>query len=143
MAVNYSTTAQPSTLKPLSAKQLRAVLEMANGKTQAETAKIVGVSPQTLCKWASMPEFQNLVQDLIAQRSMSADEYMQHKRMQAVRTLTSLMENAPPATRLRAARALLDYTAPDYSGDEDDVIQRATQAAIREDAKLFSNLGRL
>lgn len=127
----------------MSAKQVKAIFELANGKSQAEAAKAVGVSPQTLCKWASMPEFQNLVQDLIAQRSMTADEYMQHKRMQAVRTLTSLMENAPPATRLRAARALLDYTAPDYSGDEDDVIQRATQAAIREDAKLFSNLGRL
>ena len=143
MAVNYSTPAQPVPPKPLSAKQLRAVLELANGKTQAQTAQTVGVSPQTVCKWAAMPEFQNLVQDLIAQRSMTADEYMQHKRMQAVRTLTSLMENAPPATRLRAARALLDYTTPDYSGDEDYVIQQATQAAIQEDAKLFGNLGRL
>lgn len=141
MAVSYSTPAQPSTPKPLSAKQLRAVLELANGKTQAQTAQIVGVSAQTLCKWASMPEFQNLVHDLVAQRSMTADEYMQHKRMQAVRTLTSLMENAPPATRLRAARALLDYTMPEYDPDEEDLIQRATQAAIRADAKLFGSFG--
>lgn len=143
MAVNYSSPAQTQSPKPMSAKQVKAIFELANGKSQSETAKAVGVSPQTLCKWAAMPEFQNLVQDLIAQRNMTADEYMQHKRMQAVRTLTSLMENAPPATRLRAARALLDYTTPDYSGDEDDVIQRATQAAIREDAKLFGNLGSL
>ena len=88
-----------------------------------------------------MPEFQNLVQDLVAQRSMTADEYMQHKRMQAVRTLTSLMENAPPATRLRAARALLDYTTPEYDPDEENLIQRATQAAIRADAKLFGSFG--
>lgn len=141
MAVSYSTPAQPSTPKPLSAKQLRAVLELANGKTQAQTAQIVGVSAQTLCRWAWMPEFQNLVQDLVAQRSMTADEYMQHKRMQAVRTLTSLMENAPPATRLRAARALLDYTTPEYDPDEENLIQRATQAAIRADAKLFGSFG--
>ncbi len=141
MAVNYSTPAQPLTLKPLSANQLRAVLELANGKTQAETAKIVGVSPQTVCKWASMPEFQNLLQDLIAQRTMTADDYLQSKRMQAVRVLTSLMENAPPATRLRAARALLDYTIPEHDPDEEDLIQRATQAAIQEDAKLFRAFG--
>ena len=141
MAVNYSTTAQPITPKPLSAKQLRAVLELANGKTQAETAKIVGVSPQTVCKWASMPEFQNLLQDLIAQRTMTADDYLQSKRMQAVRVLTSLMQNAPPATRLRAARALLDYTIPEHDPDEEDLIQRATQAAIQEDARLFRALG--
>lgn len=140
MTVSYSTPAQPPNSKPMSAKQVKAIFELANGKSQAEAAKAVGVSPQTLCKWAAIPEFQNLVQDLIAQRSMSADDYMQHKRMQAVRTLTSLMENAPPATRLRAARALLDYTAPEY-GDEDDLIQRATQAAIQEDAKLFRSLG--
>jgi hypothetical protein len=141
MAVNYSTAAQTPSPKPLSAKQLRAVLELANGETQAQTAQTVGVSPQTVCKWASLPEFQNLVQDLIAQRSMTADEYMQHKRMQAVRTLTSLMENAPPATRLRAARALLDYTTPEYDPDEEDLIQRAAQAAIRADAKLFGSFG--
>lgn len=141
MAVNYSTAAQPVPLKPLSAKQLRAMLELANGKTQAETAKTVGVSPQTVCKWASMPEFQNLLQDLIAQRTMTADDYLQSKRMQAVRVLTSLMENAPPATRLRAARALLDYTIPEHDPDEEDLIQRATQAAIQEDAKLFRAFG--
>lgn len=143
MTVSYSTPAQPSSSKPMSAKQVKAIFELANGKSQAEAAKAASVSPQTLCKWAAIPEFQNMVQDLIAQRSMTADDYMQHKRMQAVRTMVSLMENAPPATRLRAARALLDYTAPDYGDDEDDLIQQATQAAIREDAKLFGTLGRL
>ena len=140
MAVNYS---NPSDSKPLSTKQAKALFALADGKSQAETAKEVGVSAQTLCKWASLPEFQSLLQDIIAQRSMTADQYMQHKRMQAVRTLTSLMENAPPATRLRAARALLDYTTPEYDPDEDDLIQRATQAAIRADAKLFGSLSNL
>lgn len=133
MAVSYSTSAQPSTHKPLSAKQLRAVLELANGKTQAQTAQIVGVSPQTLCKWASLPEFQTLLEDIIAQRTMTPEQYLQRQRMKAAQALVSLMRDAPPATRLRAAQAVLDYRLPQETQEEIDLIDKVVRDALEDE----------
>ena len=133
MAVSYSTSAQPSTHKPLSAKQLRAVLELANGKTQAQTAQIVGVSAQTLCKWASLPEFQTLLEDIIAQRTMTPEQYLQRQRMKAAQALVSLMRDAPPATRLRAAQAVLDYRLPQETQEEIDLIDRVVRDALEDE----------
>lgn len=133
MAVSYSTSAQPSTPKPLSAKQLRAVLELANGKTQAQTAQIVGVSPQTLCKWASLPEFQTLLEDIIAQRTMTPEQYLQRQRMKAAQALVSLMRDAPPATRLRAAQAVLDYRLPQETQEEIDLIDKVVRDALEDE----------
>ena len=94
----------------LTPRQLRAVSLLAQGKSQRQTARDIGVTPQTLCVWVKLPEFETQLQTLVGQSQAETLAMLRGQRIKALETINHLMDTAPAATRLQAARTILEAT---------------------------------
>ena len=92
----------------LTPKQQEAAALIASGKTQRQAAKAVGVSPQTLTAWAKKEDFQSHVRALLQPAHEGVQTALQGLHQRAAEVLASLLETAPPATKLQAIRLIFE-----------------------------------
>ena len=92
----------------LTPKQQEAAALIASGKTQRQAAEAVGVSPQTLTAWAKNEAFKSQVQALLQPAHEGVQTALQGLHQRAAEVLASLLEIAPPATKLQAIRLIFE-----------------------------------
>lgn len=92
----------------LTPRQLRAVQLIAAGKSQRQTAKEIGVSYQTVCGWAAMPDFKAQLQILLGPVQGEVQTMLRGLHLRAAEVLSHLLETSPAATRFLVARTILE-----------------------------------
>ncbi len=115
MAVSYS---KPAPQKLLSNRQIKAVIALAEGMTQAAAAEFAGTSPQTLTAWAKDPVFHARLEDEIFSRSLDDAAFHKHLRRKALRVFTDGLDSSSPSTRMWAAKEVLARIPADAAEDE-------------------------
>jgi len=90
-------------------KKLKAINALLSGKTNKQTAQIVGVSERTIYRWLSDPSFQSELSEAERQMIESATRQMSGLQEKAINVLEQLLEsqNASPQIRLRTANSIL------------------------------------
>ncbi len=110
----YDTGYDPT---PLTAKQQKAAVLLAEGETGVAVAKQVKVTPQTIVQWRKKHLFQaafNLHRQNIIDASREAVRAGIHK---ASVTLLELLDDSDPKVKLQAAKLFLDKTdSPEMVG---------------------------
>ena len=86
----------------LTAKQQQAVTLLASGKSQRQTAKAVGVSPQTITAWMKLDAFQKGLDGLLSTVEAESTQLLRSQRLKAVDALTDLLDSKTPAVKLAA-----------------------------------------
>lgn len=95
----------------LDPKQAKAAEIIAAGELKKVAAEKVGVTPQTISEWLKQPAFEAYVNGLKLAALEAARDRMQYLAGEAVRTIEALLgQEEPPATRLKAAQMVLDFT---------------------------------
>lgn len=102
-AVNeFSLTIRGDTM--LNAKQRKCIDLLVTGRyTQAQIAKELKITPQTICNWKKDPEFSQELQACLK-------SCIQTLAPKAVKTLESLLNSESDNVRFSAARDILDRT---------------------------------
>lgn len=126
MAVNYS---KPTPQKVLSAKQIKAVLALAEGMTQADAAKFAGTSPQTVTAWMQDPVFHARLESEIYSRSLDDPAFHKHLRRKALRVFTDGLDSPNPSQRMWAAKEVLARVPPDPE-EEAEALNRSICANV-------------
>lgn len=93
------------------AKQQQAVTLLASGKSQRQTAKAVGVSPQTITAWMKLDAFQKGLDGLLSTVETESTQLLRSQRLKAVDALTDLLDSKTPAVKLAAAKTVLELTS--------------------------------
>lgn len=100
----------------LSAKQQKAIVLLAAGELKKDTAKAVGVTPQTMSQWLRNLEFQACLNALKMEQIESARTSLQAMAKEATQSLAEVMRKADSyETRRRAALDILKMNG--LSGD--------------------------
>ncbi|MDO5625718.1 MAG: hypothetical protein Q4G71_13640 [Pseudomonadota bacterium] len=136
MAVNYS---KPTPQKLLSNKQLKALIALAAGMTQAAAAKFAGTSPQSINAWVQDPVFHSRLEDEIFSRSLDDAAFHKHLRRKAMRVFTDALDSQNPSQRMWAAKEVLARVPADPEEEAED-LNRAICANVlaTETGSLFS-----
>lgn len=95
----------------LTAKHQQAVTLLASGKSQRQTAKAVGVSPQTITAWMKLDGFQKGLDGLLSTVEAESTQLLRSQRLKAVDALTDLLDSKTPAVKLAAAKTVLELTS--------------------------------
>ena len=95
----------------LTAKQQQAITLLASGKSQRQTAKAVGVSPQTITAWMKLDAFQKGLDGLLSTVEAESTQLLRSQRLKAVDALTDLLDSKTPAVKLAAAKTVLELTS--------------------------------
>jgi hypothetical protein len=98
----------------LSPKQRNAAAFIAAGHFQRQTAKTLGISPQTVTAWVHSPAFCGHVESLLVCVERETQQVLHGMRLRAVETLAQLLEGGSPSTRLQAAKLVLEATHRPY-----------------------------
>ena len=104
MTVAYS---KPTPQKLLSNRQIKAVIALAEGMTQAAAAEFAGVSAQTLTAWMQDSVFHARLEDEIYSRSLDDAAFQKHLRRKALRVFTDGLDSPNPSQRMWAAKEVL------------------------------------
>ena len=123
-------------MKDLSAKQLRAITLIAEGKTGKEVAVEVSVAPQTVSEWRKSPLFVAELNNFRMELLETARSALQHAPNLAVATLVELAESSDnPETRRKAALDILrmsGFEPGHYEAYAWGIGQRTVEAAEHE-----------
>ena len=95
----------------LTAKHQQAITLLASGKSQRQTAKAVGVSPQTITAWMKLDAFQKGLDGLLSTVEAESTQLLRSQRLKAVGALTDLLDSKTPAVKLAAAKTVLELTS--------------------------------
>ena len=94
----------------LTAKHQQAITLLASGKSQRQTAKAVGVSPQTITAWMKLDAFQKGLDGLLSTVEAESTQLLRSQRLKAVDALTDLLDSKTPAVKLAAAKTVLELS---------------------------------
>ena len=106
MTLNGSETTNPV----LSPRQQSALPILAAASSIAQAARLSRVGRRTLQRWLQDPEFRAELGQLQCQAAELAKGQLQGLTLQAVLHLGSFLEDPNPDLRLRAIRAILNYS---------------------------------
>lgn len=126
MTVAYS---KPSPQKLLSNRQIKAVIALAEGMTQAAAAEFAGASPQTVTAWMQDPVFHARLEDEIYSRSLDDTAFHKHLRRKALRVFTDGLSSPNPSQRMWAAKEVLARIAADPE-EEEAALNRSIFASV-------------
>ena len=126
MTVAYS---KPSPQKLLSNRQIKAVIALAEGMTQAAAAEFAGTSPQTVTAWMQDPTFHARLEDEIYSRSLDDAAFHKHLRRKALRVFTDGLDSQNPSQRMWAAKEVLARIPADPE-EEAEALNRAICADV-------------
>lgn len=115
MTVAYS---KPSPQKLLSNRQIKAVIGLAEGMTQAAAAEFAGTSPQTVTAWMQDPVFHARLEDEIYSRNLDDAAFHKHLRRKALRVFTDGLDSPNPSQRMWAAKEVLARIPADPEEEE-------------------------
>ena len=114
------------------AKQQQAVTLLASGKSQRQTAKAVGVSPQTITAWMKLDAFQKGLDGLLSTVEAESTQLLRSQRLKAVDALTDLLDSKSPAVKLAAAKTVLELTSKSAPATALDTRFLAIAALLQE-----------
>lgn len=88
----------------LGAKQFKAIELQYDGKSTAEIAEILRVSPKNILKWQEDTDYRNALAQVVGQQ-------LSHLLPAAIKTIKDILEDdlVRPNLRLQASKAVLDY----------------------------------
>ncbi|MCO4794290.1 MAG: hypothetical protein KC493_11285 [Bacteriovoracaceae bacterium] len=95
-------------MKNLNSSQVLAAAYIASGNMKSEAAQKVGVTPQTISSWMKEPVFVNTVESFKATLIYSARDRIRSLGIKAALTLSELMDSGCDASKLGAAKYVLD-----------------------------------
>ena len=102
---------EPDVSANVTPNQRRAILLLATGHSGTETAKLVGVTRQTVSEWQSVPKFRTQLDTLTQEAAQWARQELRNLTLEATQVVRSLLKNGTcESVRLRAALAVLDLT---------------------------------
>lgn len=78
--------------------------------TQAQIARILGVSPTTVHRWLSDEEVRNMIECYQIQESIIVDSSLKALRIKALKTMSELMDSDNDLVALQASKDILDRT---------------------------------
>jgi hypothetical protein len=124
----------------LSRKQEQAIVALIAQPTIPAAAGVAGVSDATLWRWLQRPDFLRAYRDARRQVVEQSLGEVQSATSEAVRTLRAVMsdDSAPPASRVAAARAVLDTALRAV-----ELMDLETRIADLETAAMLDTDGRL
>jgi hypothetical protein len=102
----------PQTADPeltLTGAQQRTLLLLAEGATQREAAKQVGVDERTLRRWLRDPTYVDALQTTRRAIWLDVTNRVHTAALDSVQVLQDLLHDKDPNARLRAARTLLTW----------------------------------
>ena len=92
----------------LTPKQETAAVLIASGKSCRDTAKDIGIKPETISQWRKNPYFEALVNELKMEALEGAREQLRNLSAEAVSGLKDLMENSKSdSVKLKACVEIL------------------------------------
>jgi hypothetical protein len=115
----------------LGIKKEAAILALLTHRNIAEAARAVGISERTLFRWLQDPDFQAAYREARQTTYLQSMARLQQMSSVAVATLGVIMldANAPAASRLRAADAVLNHAGK--SLEKEDVLVRLADVERR------------
>ena len=116
----------------LTAKHQQAITLLASGKSQRQTAKAVGVSPQTITAWMKLDAFQKGLDGLLSTVEAESTQLLRSQRLKAVDALTDLLDSKSPAVKLAAAKTVLELTSKSAPATALDTRFLAIAALLQE-----------
>lgn len=122
--------ADGGSLQNLTPRQRLAVEAIAHGATVEEAAKAGGCSPRTLHRWRTQPDVQAALRELGRESARESVSLLLAAQHEAVAALRRSLTSRSDATRVRAARALLEVG---QRVADDDLEQRITELEGRLD----------
>lgn len=116
----------------LSAKQERAILELANpsNRTVEDVAKKIGVGERTLYRWLTLPHFEKCLRE---EREKLRDEAFSNLKARlntAVERLGGLLDSETESIKLRASQVILDYNIKIVETEEIEERLKALEEAL-------------
>lgn len=126
MAVNYS---KPTPQKLLSNRQIKAVIALAEGMTQAAAAEFADTSPQTVTAWMQAPTFHARLEDEIYSRSLDDAAFHKHLRRKALRVFADGLDSPNPSQRMWSAKEVLARIPADPE-EEAEALNRSICADV-------------
>lgn len=115
--------------RPLDPRRARALADLLAGTTREDAAATAGVSPRTLRRWQTEPFFAAEYRKRAREIASTAHADLLAATGEAVQALRVAMADGSPATRVRAARSVLEVA---LRISEDDFEQRLTALEGRE-----------
>lgn len=95
----------------LNSAQERALTVLLSGGTTAEAAESAGVSERTIRRWSAAPDFRAVYRERARVLAAQASSALLASTSRAVEALTAALTTGSPATKVRAATALLTVAA--------------------------------
>jgi hypothetical protein len=121
--------------KPLAVKHVEAATMLVNGVLGKEVAERLDVAEETVSRWRQRPEFQRLMQSLLAERLEAARMGLLSLAQDSVEELRCLIHGGSDMVRLKAIELLLGTLAKTVSivpGEGGDMRrERSVMPAIR------------
>jgi hypothetical protein len=100
-------TSFPNTAYKLSPGQSHAVVLLASGSTQRHVAEMLGLTAETICRWARRPEFERAVAEAQRELVESVRSWNLSLLGKAMERLGALLDHQSPQVQLRAAELVL------------------------------------
>src|SRR5271168_3540188 len=119
----------------LGRKKEEALLALLSQRSIEEAARAAGVGPRTLYRWMKEPDFDAAYREAKRASFSQSKARLHQMASAAVTTLGKEMldPHTPPATKLRAADSILDYTAKAIELEEIEArlaeLERATEVS--------------
>jgi len=107
----------------LSRIQSRALAALLTSRTILEAATTAGVSERTLRRWLTQPEFASTYRSAAREAASEAVSSLLAAQREAVDVLVACLHDGTPATRVRAARCLLELGVRVGETDVDERLQ--------------------
>jgi hypothetical protein len=98
-------------MKPLSPKQRRALLALADGATNRQAAQQAGVSERSIQRWRSAPAFAEALRTAEGDRLSDVARQLTALSLTAAATFAEILDDKtlPVFARLRAAQLVLEH----------------------------------
>jgi hypothetical protein len=94
----------------LTPQKLAAATHLASGRSGVETAKLVGVTAETVSRWRKDPNFVAHLNGLKGEALATDRERLRSLRAKALDALAELLDSPSDQIRLQAVRYVLDAT---------------------------------
>jgi transposase len=125
----------------LPTRQRVAVVALLAGGSVAETAERANVSDRTVRRWLSSEPFQAALRSEGRAQAREATAHLFAAQREAVQALREALRAESPATRVRAARALLEVGLRHLSDDDDERIEALERRVEQWDHEMSGGSG--
>lgn len=108
---------------PLSKRQTKALHMLASGRTGGQTAKALGVRPETVSRWRQLPQFKDALASANDPDLADGDANITYMKWRSYDVLLAALESDSDQVRVKAAGEvfrLFGTTLPAYRGPDQE-----------------------